>query len=913
MRTRLAVLLSLSLAACAQTARYKPKGRPIPYQGHFATFPSGMRLVVYEMPHVDRFTLAVSYGVGSAADPTGKEGLAHLVEHLAFRSAPQGTGAPRIWDRLISSGMRFNAFTSPDHTDYWEIGKPEELRLALALEAARMRDPLAGVSEDEFQVERDVVAAEGRQRLETDLGGLEREWVREVALAGHPYGRPSSETALRRIALADAQAFARAQYGAEGAIVVLASPLPIAQAVALVHDAFGPLAGDPARKVEPRPFTPPAIPPPPAEAPPLQTRRAPVATPHLWLAWRVPGLASGQMTQSLHAAGAVQSALAFRLLHPHYRVYVESLHVGLSMASGAGLVVARIELKDEGSVDKVLSDARYAVEIIKERTWQGQMMASAEDILMESYLGMEEVPAHDAAHYLRSTGRPDYLGERQKMLVVEAAGDLGVFGERHLRGRMAYALLVLPDKNARAVEVTDAAAAPRPSYLDPFEDDAPLSPAPGPIETLGSLSKPGLDMAERRTLPNGLQVVLAKRGTVPIADLRVLLRTDAEGGTGVPAGLPALALGAASAWGSHVGGEVGAEMSRRRGAEWISFEERGSSANMDVLVEALAKRVGNLRVDNAFSFDEQKRRRLRRIELGDDRRPAAEARRQLLARLYAGHAYGAAVEKATLEKADIEDAKAWLRRQMRPERATLVVVSDLTPSPELWAWIESQFGEWSRGEGLAPTAAEAPPALAGRQVVLLHRPGASQALVAVGLRTPPLGLADEPAQAAALWLVESRLERRLRVEEGVTYGVSASQLDWQRSGAFVLAASVERSAAATSASAMLRAIAEIAAGPAPAASVARARWQVARDFSFRFDTVAARARAYTEAALHGWTQDHYEKLPASIAALDAARIQAAAKALGVGREVVVVVGDKEALLPLLRKAGLEPEVVEATK
>lgn len=106
---------------------------------------------------------------------------------------------------------------------------------------------------------------------------------------------------------------------------------------------------------------------------------------------------------------------------------------------------------------------------------------------------------------------------------------------------------------------------------------------------------------------------------------------------------------------------------------------------------------------------------------------------------------------------------------------------------------------------------------------------------------------------------------------------------------------------------ILRAAAGLAAEPLQPASAARARWMVAREFASRFDTVAGAADALETIALHDLPADHFDRMPASIAALDAARIQAAARSLTVGREVIVVSADR-AVLPALEAAGLAPEV-----
>jgi zinc protease len=74
--------------------------------------------------------------------------------------------------------------------------------------------------------------------------------------------------------------------------------------------------------------------------------------------------------------------------------------------------------------------------------------------------------------------------------------------------------------------------------------------------------------------------------------------------------------------------------------------------------------------------------------------------------------------------------------------------------------------------------------------------------------------------------------------------------------------------------------------------------------------VAACAAGLEELAEHGLPPDHYERLPASIASLDAGRIREAARSLSVGREVAVIQGDAATILPQLRAAGFDVEVVK---
>src|SRR5262245_14141688 len=88
----------LGLAACSGAAG-SSSGTP-PRQGlvlrnvgfplHIIRFPSGLRVIAERDERMPLVAVALVVGAGSSSDPPGKEGLAHYVEHLAFRSRPSG-------------------------------------------------------------------------------------------------------------------------------------------------------------------------------------------------------------------------------------------------------------------------------------------------------------------------------------------------------------------------------------------------------------------------------------------------------------------------------------------------------------------------------------------------------------------------------------------------------------------------------------------------------------------------------------------------------------------------------------------------------------------------------------------------------------------------------------------------------
>ena len=902
------------LAPSASSAGPRPRGRAVEYEGHFSEFPSGMRLVVYQMPHVDRFVLCASYRAGGVDDPEGREWLAHLVEHLSFRSTP-GFPAPRIWDALVGSGRQFNALTAADHTAFWQVGKPGEIEAALALEAARMRHPLAGVTEDDFSIERDVVLSEHRERFDADPDGAQLQWLLEVALPGHPYARPVGGTpgSLRRIGFEEARAWAREHYRPATAVLVLVSPLPPREAAARVVEAFGPLVGDDEKPwVEPVVHRPPAAPARSGSRQPLVRKEAPVEHPVLWIAWRVPGVYAGREPQSYAAAAAVQAIVWNELgkLNFNFRgELLDGAEVNYVPFDGVGLIVARISLREERNAQYVLDAIRTPVSYVRAGGWAMLIDLVRDRLLMSAYLRLEELPAVAVAQHLRASGRPDYLGDRQALVAGQARYDLDAYGKDYLGKDDAFALLVVPDRDSRARAVTLGGPPERPAYLDPLEGDAPAVPAPPPARVRATLRPPGLDRAERRRLPNGLEAVFATRGSLPIAEVRLVVRTDPEGTEAVPAGLPVLAHDAAYSFGGPRSSDIAASESDHLEPGVLVQRSVGSSANLDVLLDRAATIATTMRVGDFRTFDAEKRWQRRRAELAAGS-PGPGLRRILLGRLFPGHRHGASPTPEGIDALTIEDAKRWVASQIRPDRATLLVLSDVGPTPELWERIEKRFGGWRAGEPGEEASPEPPPLPdPGGRVVLLDRPGAPQAMVAVAFRASARPQRDVAAHRAVEWLVESRLVQRLRVEEGVTYGVDVTTWDWPDAAAVVAATAVAAEAAGRATATIVGAVRALAEAPPPEASAAWGRWRVARDFEFRFDRMRGAAAALEEIAEGGLPPDYFETLPSSIAALDASRIQAAARSLALDRAVIAVSGDAASLLPRLRAAGVDVEVV----
>ena len=142
--------------------------REVRYDVRAVDLPSGMRIVVEKDSTRPLIAVVSVVDVGGSDDPPGKEGLAHLVEHLAFRSLQDQKHS--YSDLLeLSGAARWNASTSWNLTTYHQVGSKDALSALLALESARIARPLAGITPEVFDAERQVVKNELFERDEQGL------------------------------------------------------------------------------------------------------------------------------------------------------------------------------------------------------------------------------------------------------------------------------------------------------------------------------------------------------------------------------------------------------------------------------------------------------------------------------------------------------------------------------------------------------------------------------------------------------------------------------------------------------------------------------------------------------------------------------------------------------------------------
>jgi zinc protease len=126
----------------------------------------------------------IFYKVGSRNEIMGKTGIAHMLEHMNFKST-KNLDAGEFDKEVKSIGGINNASTSFDYTHYYIKSSTQNLGKSIELYAELMQN--LNLKDEEFQPERDVVAEERRWRTENNPMGFLYFALFNNAYVYHPY------------------------------------------------------------------------------------------------------------------------------------------------------------------------------------------------------------------------------------------------------------------------------------------------------------------------------------------------------------------------------------------------------------------------------------------------------------------------------------------------------------------------------------------------------------------------------------------------------------------------------------------------------------------------------------------------------------------------------------------------------
>lgn len=176
--------------AAELAAPARPEGRHDP-EVELTTLPSGLRIVSQRMDHAATVSLGIWIGAGSRDELPHEHGLAHLLEHMAFKGTAR-RNARQIAEEIEGVGGDLNAATSVEYTCYTARVLGTDLELAVDILSDIVTSP--ALTEEELKREKGVILQEISAVQDTP-DDLVYDRFLQAAFPDQPIGRPILGTA----------------------------------------------------------------------------------------------------------------------------------------------------------------------------------------------------------------------------------------------------------------------------------------------------------------------------------------------------------------------------------------------------------------------------------------------------------------------------------------------------------------------------------------------------------------------------------------------------------------------------------------------------------------------------------------------------------------------------------------------
>ena len=198
---------------------------------------NGLRVLLFPDQSKPTIVVNVTYLVGSRHENYGETGMAHLLEHMQFKGTPRHPDIPKQFN---ARGMRFNGTTSLDRTNYYELFQANDNNLdwALGMEADRMVHSF--IARKDLDTEMTVV------RNEYELGEngpvpVLMKRMQSIAYDWHNYGHSTigNRSDIENVEIGNLQRFYRLYYQPDNAVLLVAGKFDADKALKLVTKYFG--------------------------------------------------------------------------------------------------------------------------------------------------------------------------------------------------------------------------------------------------------------------------------------------------------------------------------------------------------------------------------------------------------------------------------------------------------------------------------------------------------------------------------------------------------------------------------------------------------------------------------------------------------------------------------------------------
>jgi zinc protease len=419
---------------------------------------------------------------------------------------------------------------------------------------------------------------------------------------------------------------------------------------------------------------------------------------------------------------------------------------------------------------------------------------------------------------------------------------------------------------------------------------------------------------EVRSLPNGMQVMTVLHHEQPAVTMHLLVRAGGAHDPDDKSGLAVLASrlldqGTTARSAEAIADQIdliGGSLTTGSGPDRTTVSTVVMKDSFAFGMELLADVVRN----PAFHPDEMERQKEQlisslQVNVGDPDYVASIVFDRLV---YGLHPYGkpGSGTPESLASVTRDDLREFHRRYFVPNNVILAIVGDVTRD-EAFAMAQKTFGDWPRATVPAPAAVDPPPPT--RRVIVIDKPDSVQTEIRMGGLAIPRKHDDFMAWNLAIRILggegANRLHRVLRSERGLTYGASADTRALKQAGDYVAETDTRTETTVEALNLMAGELLRLRDQPVSERELGDAQAYVAGSFPLTIETPVDIASQVLHAVFYELPLDEISTYVERVRAITPRDVQRVARQyIRTDSLSVVLVGNADAFVPQLRKAGL---------
>ena len=897
----------------------------IPYEKY--KLPNGLTLIIHEdrsdpVAHID-----VTYHVGSAREEIGKSGFAHFFEHMMFQGSDH-VGDDQHFKLVTASGGSLNGTTNTDRTNYFQTVPSNQLEKMLWLEADRMGFLLDAVTQKKFENQRSTVKNERGERVDNVPYGLLFE---ELSKNLYPYGHPYSWLTigyvedLDRVDVNDLKNFFLRWYGPNNATLTVGGDVNTKEVIKMVEKYFGSIPSGP--KVE--------------KMPPM----VPTLDKHRFVSYtdnyaRLPMLVTAFPTVPDYHPDKPALACLAQILGQGNNSFMYQQLTKKQQALQAGCFSLLFELSGIFAFQvipfpgKPLSNMYYqlnnALDSFEARGVTDDDIAKFKGGYESQLInGLQSVAGKvsQLAAFETFTGNPNIIGKQLKAYQAITKEDVMKAYYKYIKLKHPVVISILPKGQEKMLVgennfKVDNANYKSPDYgyeglkyvkaKDKFDRSKMPPNGPNPVVKVPAFWK--------KEWPNGIKFIGTENSELPTVTLSIkipgghLLNTNDLSKAGLASFFTDMMTDDTK---NYTAEEMSRELQKLgssinvfSGMEDITFQVQSQVKNLDATLKLLQERMFNPKFTQD-AFNRIQKQNLESFKQAKTQ-PAAVAD-DVFAKVNYGDGHILSVSgdgnEETVKSFTLADIQQYYDNYMTSQDAEVVVVGDIKEDEVL---SKLSFLNNLPNKKITITTITAAAAVEKTKIYLVNVPKSAQTEFRVGYVTGLKYDATGEYYKSGLMnynlggAFNSRLNMNLREDKGWTYGARSGFSGGDQTGDYEFSSGIRGNATDSALIEIMRELKEYAAKGITEEELAFMKSAIGQRDALRYETGFQKAGFIGNILDHNLPADYVEQQNNIVKSITKEEIDALAKKwLKTDNMNILVVGDKEKILPGLEKLGYE--------